>query len=82
MEFAEFMGQPAAGSWGTYELSSLARWRLWPEAETRSTTAGTGPGPISSGKYPARHVRAAKFAGWGVKAKVALDLLTIEPSGK
>ena len=29
-----------------------------------------------------RPAMALKIAGWGVKAKVALDLLTIEPSGK
>jgi hypothetical protein len=86
MEIAEFLGFSRQQGLGTYkavtpfsEVYGAYGLRLKPEAQrlwywTR---------PDFFRKYPARHVPQWRLKlRDGVKAKVALDLLTIEPSGK
>lgn len=87
MEIAEFLGFSRQQGLGTYKavtLFSKCLRHVWSEAETRSTTAVV----LDQARFRQESIRhatsamALKIAGWGVKAKVVLDLLTIEPSGK
>lgn len=87
MEFAEFLGFSRQQGLGTYKAVTLFSevygaygLRLKPEAQR--LWYWTRPDffrKVSGTPSPAM---ALKIAGWGVKAKVALDLLTIAPSGK
>ncbi|HHA1505309.1 TPA: DUF4225 domain-containing protein [Enterobacter ludwigii] len=69
MEIAEFLG-----------FSRQQGLRLKPEAQR--LWYWTRPDFFRKVSGTPRPAMALKIAGWGVKAKVAFDLLTIEPSGK
>lgn len=87
MEFAEFLGFSGQQGLGTYKAVTLFSevygaygLRLKPEAQR--LWYWTRPDFFRKASGTPRPAMALKIAGWGVKAKVALDLLTIEPSGK
>jgi hypothetical protein len=87
MEVAEFLGFSRQQGLGTYKAVTLFSevygaygLRLKPEAQR--LWYWTRPDFFRKVSDTPRPAMALKIAGWGVKAKVALDLLTIEPSGK
>ena len=87
MEFAEFLGFSRQQGLGTYKTVTLFSevygaygLRLKPEAQR--LWYWTQPDFFRKVSGTPRPAMALKIAGWGVKAKVALDLLTIEPYGK
>ncbi|MCU6190268.1 DUF4225 domain-containing protein [Enterobacter bugandensis] len=87
MEIAEFLGFSRQQGLGTYKAVTLFSevygaygLRLKPEAQR--LWYWTRPDFFRKVSGTPRPAMALKIAGWGVKAKVALDLLTIEPSGK
>ena len=87
MEIAEFLGFSRQQGLGTYKAVTLFSevygaygLRLKPEAQR--LWYWTRPDFFRKISGTPRPAMALKIAGWGVKAKVALDLLTIEPSGK
>lgn len=87
MEIAEFLGFSRQQGLGTYKAVTLFSevygaygLRLKPEAQR--LWYWTRPDFFRKVSGTPRPAMALKIAGWGVKAKVALDLLTIEPSEK
>lgn len=87
MEMAQFLGfsrQPGLGAYKTVTLLSEVYGayglRLKPEAQR--LWYWTKPDFFRKVSSTPRPMMAIKIAGWGIKANVAIDLLSIEPAGK
>lgn len=87
MDVAEFLGFSRQQGMGAYQAVTLFSevygaygLRLKPEAQR--LWYWTKPDFFRKVNTTPRPVMAIKIAGWGVKAKVALDLLSIEPDAR
>lgn len=87
MDIAEFLGFSRQQGFGAYRTVTLTSevygaygLRLKPEAQR--LWYWTRPDFFRKASTEARPMMALKIAGWGVKAKVAMDLLSIDPAGK
>ncbi|HCD8032571.1 TPA: DUF4225 domain-containing protein [Klebsiella aerogenes] len=87
MEFAEFLGFSRQQGLGMYNAVTLLSevygaygLRLKPEA--KRLWYWTGTDFFRKANNTPRPMMALKIAGWGVKAKATIDLLSIEPDGK
>lgn len=87
MEVAEFLGFSRQQGLGAYkavtlfsEVYGVYGLRLKPEA--RRLWYWTRPDFFRKVSGTPRPVMTLKIAGWGINAKVALDLLSIDPGGK
>ncbi|MDD7998239.1 DUF4225 domain-containing protein [Kosakonia radicincitans] len=87
MEVAEFLGFSRQQGLGTYKAVTLfsevyGAYGLRLKPETRRLWYWTRPDFFRKVSGTPRPVMALKIAGWGINAKVALDLLSIDPGGK